>query len=103
MKHIVSHDLGRARARQVAMAAIDSYTARLARYDPRSDWVGDWRARISFAVKGLTLHGAIEVTATTLELELDVPLVLRPFKGIAIQVIEGEIRGWIAKAKAGGI
>jgi hypothetical protein len=28
---------------------------------------------------------------------------LRPFKGTAISVIEGEIKHWIAKAKAGEI
>jgi len=103
MKHAVPHDLGRERARQVAVAAMKSYATRLARYDPRSEWVGEWRARISFSVKGMTLQGAIEVTAAALEMELDVPFLLRPFRGIAVQVIEDEIRGWIAKAREGEI
>ncbi|MBN1334409.1 MAG: polyhydroxyalkanoic acid system family protein [Deltaproteobacteria bacterium] len=103
MKHAVPHDLGRERARRVAEAAMQSYAVRLARYHPKSDWVSDWRARISFSVKGMTLHGAIQVTTDALEMELDVPLLLRPFRGIAIQVIEDEIRGWIAKEKAGEV
>ena len=36
-----------------------------------------------------------------IEMDLDVPFVLRPFKGKAMGVIEEEIKKWIAKAKAG--
>jgi hypothetical protein len=103
MKHVVPHDLGQERAKQVATAAMDSYAKKLAKYSPRTSWVSDGRASISFSVKGMTLNGAIEVTAQTFEMELDVPFLLRPFQGTAIKVIEDEIRGWMAKAKAGTI
>ena len=35
------------------------------------------------------------------ELELDVPLLLRPFRAKAIEVLEQEVRAWIEKAKRG--
>jgi hypothetical protein len=36
-------------------------------------------------------------------MDLDVPLLLRPFKSTALGVIEEEIRKWIDKAKNGQI
>jgi len=54
-------------------------------------------------VKGMALRGALEVLPTAIELDLEVPFLLRPFKGQAISVIEGEIKDWIAKARTGAI
>jgi hypothetical protein len=36
-------------------------------------------------------------------MSLDVPFLLRPFKGKALGVIEEEIRRWVAKGEAGDI
>jgi hypothetical protein len=103
MKHVVNHDLGQDKAKQVAQAAFDSYKSRYAEYGPKANWVTDKRAEISFSVKGMTLGGTIDVTPSTIEMDLDVPFLLKPFKGKAMAVIEGEIRTWIGKAKAGEI
>ncbi|HEX6765848.1 MAG TPA: polyhydroxyalkanoic acid system family protein [Polyangiaceae bacterium] len=103
MKHAVVHDLGQDLAKKVADAAFASYAKKFEKYQPKSNWVSPNRANISFSVKGMTLSGALEVTATTIEMDLDVPFLLKPFKGTAISVIEGEIRAWIKKAKAGEI
>ena len=67
------------------------------------NWVSDDRADIGFVAKGISLNGSIEVRDSSIELELDVPFLLRPFKGVAIGVIEEEIQAWIAKCKAGDI
>ena len=103
MKHAVPHDLGQDLAKKVAESAFASYAQKFAKYDPRSNWVTPTRANISFSVKSMTLNGSLEVSATTIEMDLDVPFLLRPFKGTAISVIEAEIREWIKKAKAGEI
>jgi hypothetical protein len=103
MKHAVPHDLGQDMAKKVADAAFDSYAKKFAKYNPTANWVSPKRANISFGVKGMTLSGTLEVTATTIEMDLDVPFLLKPFKGTAISVIEGEIKEWIKKAKAGEI
>ncbi len=103
MKHSVPHDLGRDDARKVTNAAWSTYSQRFAKYSPSMNWVSDDRADIGFVAKGISLNGSIEVLDSSIELELDVPFLLRPFKGIAIGVIEEEIKAWIAKCKAGEI
>jgi hypothetical protein len=103
MKHAVPHDLGQDLAKKVAEAAFASYAKKFAKYNPTANWISPNRANISFGVKGMTLNGSLEVTASTIEMDLDVPFLLKPFKGTAISVIEGEIREWIKKAKAGEI
>ncbi len=100
MKHVVPHDLGQEKAKQVAEAAFESYRQRFARYNPTAKW-NDQHADISFSVKGFSLKGSLDVNPKNIEMELDVPFVLKPFKGKALGVIEEEINKWAAKAKAG--
>jgi hypothetical protein len=101
MKHSVPHDLGLEQAKKVADAAFESYKSRFAEYNPTVSWAGDRRADISFKVKGVTLKGGVDVSTTSFELDLNVPFLLRPFKGKALGVIEEEIKKWIKKEKAG--
>jgi hypothetical protein len=103
MKHVVPHDLGQEQAKRVAEAAFASYKARYSQYNPTAKWLTESRANISFNVKGMTMNGTIEVTSSSIEMDVDVPFMLRPFKGVAMNVIEEEIKKWIAKAKSGGI
>ena len=102
-RHSVVHDLKPEKARQVADAAFASYKEKLAQYNPETKWVSDKKAEISFGVKGVSLHGALEVNETSIDMELDVPFLLRPFQGTAMRVIETEIASWVEKAKAGEI
>ena len=97
MKHQVPHSLGQEKAKQVAIQALASYQRRFAEYSPRVDWTSDSMAKIGFNIKGLKLNGAIEVLPDNFSLDLDVPFVLRPFRGTALAVIEDEIRKWISK------
>jgi hypothetical protein len=101
MKHAVPHDLGPERAKKVAEAALAAYAQKFAKYQPQASWTSDTHANISFNVKGMSLKGALDVRSNSIEMDLDVPFLLRPFQGTAIGVIEGEIKEWIAKAKAG--
>jgi hypothetical protein len=102
MKHVVNHDLGQARAKEVAQSALSSYQEKFAKYSPEVRWQTDNKATIAFKIKGMTLSGALEVLEKTIEMDLDVPFMLRPFKNQALGVIEGEIQDWIKKAKTGG-
>jgi hypothetical protein len=67
------------------------------------DWLSANTAHISFNVKGLNLSGSLEVLERSIEMDLDVPFMLRPFKGQALSVIEGEINEWISRAKSEGV
>jgi hypothetical protein len=103
MKHSVTHDLGQDRAKQAAEAAMAAYAQKFAKYQPKTTWISPTRANISFNIKGMTLSGSIEVSARSIDLDLEVPFLLRPFKGQAVSVIEAEIREWIDKARAGSV
>lgn len=101
MKHSVSHDLGKERAKQVMEAAWQSYSTKFGKYSPSMQWVSDDKAKIGFVAKGISLDGTIQLQANSIDLELDVPFLLRPFQKMAVGVIEGEIKEWIGKAKTG--
>jgi hypothetical protein len=102
MKHSVPHDLGQERAKKVTEQALSTYSQKFAKYNPKTTWVSPSRAQISFSVKGMNLSGSVEVRDKAIDLDLDVPFLLKPFQGQAISVIEGEIKEWLAKEKAGG-
>lgn len=101
MKHTVSHNLGKEKARQVARSAFDAYTQRFPEYSPTTKWESEDKAAISFSVKGMSLNGSVAVQDNGFELDLDVPFLLRPFQGKAVSIIEDEIKNWIGKAERG--
>lgn len=103
MKHQVPHDLDEQTARKVADKAWESYSTRFAQYDPRINWVTDKRAEVGFSAKGIKLKGTLEILPKAIEMDLDVPFLLRPFKKKAMSVIDEEVRKWIGKAKSGEI
>jgi hypothetical protein len=101
MKHRVPHDLGLDAARKATEAAWNAYSQRFAKYSPTCTWTTPQRAEIGFTAKGVKLGGTIEVLPDGIDLDLDVPLLLRPFKNTAISVIEQEINKWVQKSKNG--
>lgn len=103
MKHSVSHSLGKEMARKVARAALESYAERFAEFKPTTRWKSDDQAAISFTVKGMSLEGGVVVKDSSIDLDLDVPFLLKPFQGKAVGVIDKEIQLWIEKAKRGEI
>lgn len=103
MKHSVTHSLGRDTARKVAREAFQAYEKRFSDYSPTTSWKNDDQADISFSAKGLTLTGSVAVTDASIDLEMNVPFLLKPLQGKAVGVIEREIKDWIAKAERGEI
>ncbi len=103
MKHSVPHDLSFDLAKKAATKALESYQARFADYDPVIVWEGERRAEVSFAVKGMTLKGGFDIFDDRIDIEMDVPLLLRPFRQKALDVVEGEISKWVARARSGEI
>jgi hypothetical protein len=101
MKHTVTHDLPLDLARKAADAALKAYAARFAEYDPRVTWTGENAAEVCFSAKGVSLKGTFEILADRIEMEMEVPLLLRVFRQKALAVVEGEITSWVQKAKCG--
>jgi hypothetical protein len=101
MKHTVMHDLPLDAAKKAASAALAAYATRFAAYQPTVTWSSDTAAEVSFSAKGVTLIGTFAIFADRIELEMEVPLLLRMFRQRAVDVIEGEINAWVAKAREG--
>jgi hypothetical protein len=103
MKHSVPHDLGKDGAKKAALAAFNHYGTRFAKYQPTATWTRDDRADISFTAKGITLKGVLEIKDKSIDMDLDVPFLLRPFKDKALAAVDREIGGWIDKARRGEV
>jgi hypothetical protein len=101
VEHEIRHDLETAQAQRVARRALDSYSQRFAAYSPEVQWANDSEASVAFTVKGMRLAGGLKVEPDRFRLNLEVPFLLRPFKGRAFGVIEREVQNWVAKAKTG--
>ena len=101
MKHQIPHGLSFDLAKRAAQSAVTSYQARFTEYKATGIWTTDTRCDVRFVAAGRNLSGTIEVNPRSIDLDLDVPMLLLPFKAMAMKVIEEEVRDWIAKAKAG--
>ncbi len=103
MKHSVPHTVGQEMAQKVTRAALKSYAERFSEYQPRVTWQTEDQASVGFSVKGMSLSGQVKVRESTIDLEMDVPFLFKPFQKVAMSKIEEEIDGWMAKAKRGEI
>ena len=103
MKHVIQHGVSQKQAKEAIEAAIKVYSRKFPEFQPRTTWLNDSKAQVTFRVKSLTLTANIEILPNTIESDMDVPFVFLPFRSRALRVIEDEIRKWVARAKAGEI
>ncbi len=103
MKQVIQHELDLPTAKRVAERAFAEYQARYPEYQPSLRWVSDTRADVTFNAKGIKLGGALALRQGSIELELDVPFLFRPFQKKALEVIDREVRIWLEKARAGAL
>ena len=67
------------------------YARRFPKYAPRLQWLGADQARVAFHAMGREIEGTVRVFERGLEVDLEVPLLLRPFVGPAKHAIEREV------------
>jgi hypothetical protein len=103
MEHRIEHDLSPELARKAVTKAVESYSEQFGKYDPRVQWQGEDQVEVGFTVKGLTLSGKLRLEPKAIVVDMDVPLLLRPFRSKAIDVIDGQVKAWIQKAKTGEV
>jgi MtN3 and saliva related transmembrane protein len=103
MKHTIGHDLTMPLAEKAVARAFETYAAKFAEYHPTVAWSDPQHATIGFKVKGIKLDGKVGLRPGAIDLELDVPFLLKPFQRKAIDVIEAEVREWIEKARSGAL
>jgi len=100
VKHSFKHGMKMEDARRIADEAWESYRSRFERFGPNLEWTGDYEARFGFLASGFKLRGALEIKPGKIDVSMDVPIVFRVFKKIAVSAIQKEILGW--ESRAGG-
>lgn len=103
MKHEIQHGLEPDLARKAIEKAMEAYSQRFAEYNPRFRWKSEYVGELGFKAKGVSVDGEIEIAGPKILVDLDVPFILRIFKGKAIEVIDREVKTWVAKARNGEI
>ena len=101
MKHVIRHGLDHATAQKKAHAAFKAYAHRFEKYSAAVRWVDDAHAVITFKAKGLEFKGSFTLAAGAVEMEMDVPMLLRPFQNQAVVAVDEEMNKWVALARAG--
>lgn len=102
MEHVIKHDLSQERAKKAAEKAAEHYTKKWEKYDARTIWKSDTEAEISFHVKGVHVAATIDLQPGQVVIDMKkVPLLLRPFKNMALDVVHKTMDKWIAKAEEG--
>lgn len=101
MKHKIHHGLDLPLAKKAINKAMEAYSARFSEYEPTFRWDNETTGRLGFRAKGVEVKGVIEIVGPDVYVELEVPFILRIFKGRAMKVIEEEVNAWVEKARAG--
>ncbi|NOX92485.1 MAG: hypothetical protein GXP18_08570 [Gammaproteobacteria bacterium] len=99
MKQRVQHNIGKEKAILATKAALQSYERKFSEYNPSTRWVSDIKAEISFRISSAKLYGSLVVHEREIDLHLDVPFLLRPFKNKALGIVEKEILLWVRKVE----
>lgn len=101
MKQTIKHDLDLELAKKACVKAFDVYAEKFKKYNPTANWKSDTFAEIGFDAKGVKLGGTVALKPNEIEVEMNVPLLFKPFQSKAVDLVEGEITKWVAKAKNG--
>ena len=97
MKHVLHHNLDVEESKKVAEKALNEYQQRFSQYNPTLVWLTDRRAEVSFSAKGMSVSGSIELKPGAVEVDLEVPFLLRMFRGTAMKVLDNELKRQIAE------
>ncbi|MFO0001506.1 MAG: polyhydroxyalkanoic acid system family protein, partial [bacterium] len=101
MQHRIAHSLPHPLAITATRKALETYRTQFPQLRPGGEWVTESRAKVWFQAPAGKLEGFIEVLPDAITIDLEVPFLLRAFKGQAIKVIEAEVKAWIQKAQKG--
>ncbi len=102
MEYTIDHDLSPELAKKAAQKAADHYTKKWAKYNAETTWSGDDHAEITFHVKGVDVAATVDMRPGQVVIDMKkVPILLRPFKRMALEVVHKTMTKWIEKAKNG--
>ena len=102
MQHIIKHDLSPELSKKAAERAADYYTKKWEKYNAKATWTSDTHVDITFNVKGVSVAATVDLQPGQAVVDMQkVPLLLRPFKNMALDTVERTLEKWILKAKNG--
>lgn len=100
LKHEIPHQLDLPTVVNRIDEAFAHYKERFAKYQPMLLWLGTDRAEFGFSARGLSLTGVLAVTPQAVLIAMDVPLLLRMFRGRAIEAVDREAARWLTRPAA---
>lgn len=101
MQHRIAHTLSLPLARVVTRKALDSYVQRYPEYKPTGRWASADQAQFHLQALGVKVDGTLTVSAGAVDFNVDLPLVIEPFRKRIIADVEEEIATWMKWAKEG--
>ncbi len=102
MEYTIAHDLSPELAKKAAQKAAEHYTQKWAKYNAKTVWLSENHAEITFHVKGVDVAATVDMRPGQVAIDMKkVPLLLRPFKKMALDVVHKTMAKWIDKAKRG--
>ena len=102
MQHIIEHDLSPELAKKAAEKAADYYCEKWQKFDAKTTWMSDSHAEITFHVKGVSVAATVDMQPGRAVIDMKkVPLLLRPFKNMALDAVQKTMQKWIDRAKNG--
>lgn len=101
MKHTIYHGLEFDLAKKVSQKAIQAYSSKYSKYNPKFSWVSDSKGEISFKARGISISGTVEIVGPNIILRMDVPFLVRAFAGSAKNAIDAEVQKWVLAVKEG--
>jgi hypothetical protein len=93
----VPHGGDEARAKRIALSLMEENRARMAKYHPEIRLTRPDLAEFSFHAVGRIFTGSVQITATSIELDIAVPFALRPFAAVFIERARSEISARLAR------
>jgi hypothetical protein len=91
----VEHELDADAARAAIERAFAHYQQKYAKYKPHRRWLDERRLEVTFAAKGVVIHGLVKLEPGRIVMEAKVPVLLRPFTKKAVTAIQGELGKWL--------
>lgn len=98
LHHSVAHALGQPRAREVLEQAFGHYQARHPHARLARTWLSDSDGQIEMFIGGFHLRATVRVSDRDVAVDLDVPLLARPFVPKIRDRLDREIGDWLRKA-----
>jgi hypothetical protein len=101
VKHTIRHDLPLDLALRTARAAVEHYRTRYARFEPKVRWIDEHKATIAFVAKRVPVEVCVDIRPGAIDIDIEVPFLLRIFRQRAIDRVEADFAGWLTRARAG--